>query len=226
MPAQSSATRYAHALRLAALVHAGQTWKGTPVPYLTHVVSVSRILEHDGQAEPLVLAGLLHDTLEDVIDTPDLRARLSAVFPEVAAQEGRDALIEAVASAIASRFGPEVRRLVEAVTANPAAADETPALRRARREQQLAHLHEAPDHVVLLKAADTQANVSALTDALATPPLAAAVRAHAPVDELVWYYGAVADVVAGRLGTAHALTRALAVAYDALQHAARPQERR
>lgn len=54
-----------------------------------HPIAVGRLLREDGQPEQLVLAGLLHDVLED-----------TAVVPEE----------------LRERFGPEVARLVQALT--------------------------------------------------------------------------------------------------------------
>jgi hypothetical protein len=56
--------RFDTALRLAAVAHAGQK-QGSDIPYLTHPVSVARMLERHGYDEWLMLAGLLHDVLED-----------------------------------------------------------------------------------------------------------------------------------------------------------------
>lgn len=59
---------------------------------LDHPFAVARLLQNDGQPPVLVVAGLLHDVLEDT---------------EVTADELRE------------RFGPEVTRIVEALTQDP-----------------------------------------------------------------------------------------------------------
>lgn len=61
-----------------------------------HPLAVARLLREDGQPPALVTAGLLHDVLEDT---------------EVGADELRE------------RFGPEVTRLVEALTQDPSISD-------------------------------------------------------------------------------------------------------
>ena len=70
--------------------HAGQLRKGTDVPYIVHPEGVAVILArlYPGRAD-LEAAGWLHDTLEDTAATP---------------------------RELEERFGPDVRRLVEAVT--------------------------------------------------------------------------------------------------------------
>jgi guanosine-3',5'-bis(diphosphate) 3'-pyrophosphohydrolase len=59
------------ALRWAALFHRGQERKGSGVPYVQHVVAVAMILDRLGFAEEVVIAGLLHDLVEDTEATLD-----------------------------------------------------------------------------------------------------------------------------------------------------------
>lgn len=59
---------------------------------IEHPVAVGRLLRDDGQSHTLVLAGLLHDVLEDT---------------DVTADE------------LEQHFGPDVRRLVEALSQDP-----------------------------------------------------------------------------------------------------------
>lgn len=75
--------RINQALVFAARAHNGQVRKGTDVPYLVHPVGVMLILLEVGEAEvELLLAALLHDTVED---TPTTLADLEAMFgPRVA----------------------------------------------------------------------------------------------------------------------------------------------
>ncbi|NJP07447.1 MAG: bifunctional (p)ppGpp synthetase/guanosine-3',5'-bis(diphosphate) 3'-pyrophosphohydrolase [Chloroflexaceae bacterium] len=81
--------RYEAALVLAARAHRTQLRKGSDIPYFTHVVHVAAILERYGLPEDVVVAGLLHDLIEDT---------------DVPAQQ------------IADQFGERVRDLVLAVT--------------------------------------------------------------------------------------------------------------
>lgn len=53
------------ALRWAAVQHRGQLRKSSDVPYFGHVVGVAMILDRLGYPEPVVIAGLLHDVVED-----------------------------------------------------------------------------------------------------------------------------------------------------------------
>jgi (p)ppGpp synthase/HD superfamily hydrolase len=65
-------------------------------PAIEHSLAVARLLQEDGQPNSVVLAGLLHDVLEDTDVTP---------------------------AELRQRFGPEVTRLVETMTQDPAIAD-------------------------------------------------------------------------------------------------------
>ena len=53
------------ALRWAAYHHRSQTRKGGPLPYVQHPVAVAIVLERAGWPEPVVVAALLHDLVED-----------------------------------------------------------------------------------------------------------------------------------------------------------------
>lgn len=65
------------AIEFAARAHAGQVRKGTRLPYIIHPLAVARILIEHGRPDPIVVAGLLHDTIED---TPVTRAGVEARF--------------------------------------------------------------------------------------------------------------------------------------------------
>jgi (p)ppGpp synthase/HD superfamily hydrolase len=91
-PSQSEAARLLSALSFSAQKHRRQKRKDPDgSPYINHPIEVARVLAEVGQVvDPQILiAAVLHDTLEDTETTP---LELEALF------------------------GPEVRRLVEEVT--------------------------------------------------------------------------------------------------------------
>jgi (p)ppGpp synthase/HD superfamily hydrolase len=51
--------------------HAGQVRKGTNIPYFFHCAEVAVILNQNQCSEKVLIAGLLHDTLEDTDTTPE-----------------------------------------------------------------------------------------------------------------------------------------------------------
>ncbi|MEK7202623.1 MAG: HD domain-containing protein [Patescibacteria group bacterium] len=59
------------AIEVAIVAHDGQTRKGKNVPYITHLLSVGLILARTGATEDIIVAGILHDVLEDTELTED-----------------------------------------------------------------------------------------------------------------------------------------------------------
>ena len=53
------------AIEVAAEAHQGQYRKGTDTPYITHPYAVGLILMEAGCTEAVIIAGILHDTVED-----------------------------------------------------------------------------------------------------------------------------------------------------------------
>lgn len=71
------------AIEFAIEKHAGQLRKGTARPYITHPLEVVQILETMGVDEVLLMAGVLHDTLEDTDATEE---EVRALFGEDVAE--------------------------------------------------------------------------------------------------------------------------------------------
>src|SRR5437868_12463898 len=88
--------RINHALAFAAKHHDQQVRKGTRLPYLTHPANVAIILTRYGRDESTVVAGILHDVIEDCVT--------------------RDYTREMLEQRIASKFGDDVLETVLAVT--------------------------------------------------------------------------------------------------------------
>lgn len=54
-----------HAIEFAEQVHRGQTRKGKGMAYIIHPLAVGLILARAGVGEEIIIAGILHDTIED-----------------------------------------------------------------------------------------------------------------------------------------------------------------
>ena len=67
------------AIIFAARKHAGQVRKGADIPYITHPMEVMQILTENGCTEKVIVAGILHDTLEDTGTSP---AEIMELFGE------------------------------------------------------------------------------------------------------------------------------------------------
>jgi (p)ppGpp synthase/HD superfamily hydrolase len=70
--------RINHALAFAAKHHDRQVRKGTRLPYLTHPANVAIILTRYGRDEDTVVAGILHDVIEDCVRSGWTRESLAA----------------------------------------------------------------------------------------------------------------------------------------------------
>jgi (p)ppGpp synthase/HD superfamily hydrolase len=76
--------RLEEAMRFAAKAHLGQMRKGSGTPYFEHVVAVALIVDRLGFPEDVVIAGLLHDVVEDTAATlEDLAIRFGKEVSEL-----------------------------------------------------------------------------------------------------------------------------------------------
>ncbi len=178
------------AIAFAAREHAGQKRKSSDVPYVAHPFHVAVILMKHGLDEDLVVAGLLHDVVEDCgVAVETLRAE----------------------------FGERVAGLVAAVSEKKKeAGEERHRPWRVRKEEQLAHLDGAPADVAALKAADALHNASSVLLDAERAGAEVWKRFNASPEEQAWYYGEIARRVEARLGADHPLARELGEAVGRL----------
>jgi len=154
--------RFERALLFATRKHAGQTRKGTTVPYVSHLMSVAGLVLEAGGDEDLAIAALLHDVVEDCGGAVMLKE-------------------------IRRRFGGRVANVVDGCT--DADLDPKPPWRR-RKEDYLKHLRTADADVRLVSAADKLHNArSVLTDfrEIGEPVWE---RFQGKRDGTLWYYRA------------------------------------
>jgi len=117
-------------------VYQKQTRKGKDIPYITHPLTVGLILSLAGGSEDIIIAGILHDTIED--STAEKK-----VTPEM----------------LTERFGQNVSNLVLSVT------EQNKALPwEERKKEALKHIKTFSYDSLLVKSADTIGNVSELLD--------------------------------------------------------------
>lgn len=182
-------------LAFAAERHGSQRRKGSRVPYLTHLTAVAETLAYYyPEREPLILAGLLHDVVEDA---------------DVAVEELR------------TRFGPKVAELVHAVSKDDAAMEKDLGISLEgmtegkskeeakvitwweRRKYMLRHLdqpgHDPDTHrdILRLKAADAHANLAAILRDLRNPKVGKEVWSRFKVGraDSLWFYEKIAEAV-------------------------------
>ncbi|MFL5577869.1 MAG: HD domain-containing protein [Gemmatimonadaceae bacterium] len=126
--------RINHAFAFAAKHHDQQVRKGTRLPYLTHPANVAVILTRYGQDEETVLAGILHDVIEDCIDERYTREMLE--------------------QRVAEKFGRNVLDTVLAVTHRKVDDDGVELSAEERKEDYLERLAQADERARWVCAAD------------------------------------------------------------------------
>lgn len=133
--------RINHALAFAAKHHDNQVRKGTRLPYLTHPANVAIILTRYGCDEDTVVAGILHDVVEDCVVGGWTRDMLEV--------------------RIADKFGARVLETVLAVTKRKHADDGSELERDQRNTDYLDRIGRASDSAKWVCAADKLHNASA-----------------------------------------------------------------
>lgn len=203
--------RLDQALVLAAAVHEVQVRKGTSVPYIIHPYHVALILDRHGWPEDVVVAGALHDVLEDAkCEMPEFRKRLRTVCPALSgAPEDESGFRRALGDHIGQMFGSAVLEIVSHVT--EAKKTDQGKLRpwKTRKLEQLEVLRSASREVMALKAADVLHNARSIARDLRVSGVSVMARFNAPPDEILWHYRSTAEVVVNTLGGDDPLAREL-----------------
>src|SRR5687767_3710094 len=134
-------SRFAEGLQTATMLHAGQTRKGTNIPYIAHLLGVASFALYYGADEDEAIGALLHDSIEDA--RPPLGA-------------------DGVRKWIHFRFGERVLQIVEGCTDSDV-TPKPPWLER--KKAYLARVRNEPASVILVSAADKLHNAgTVLTD--------------------------------------------------------------
>ena len=165
--------RLAQASVLAEELHRGQVRKGTTIPYVSHLYAVASLIMEWGGDEDVVIAGLLHDAVEDCGGL-------------------------ATAELIREQFGD---RVTETVLVCSDSTDADPAQKASWLERKRAHIDEVEhtsDEAALVTAADKLHNLQTLNRDLRREGPATLLRFKAP-DQMLWYYEAITQALKGRV---------------------------
>ncbi len=158
--------RFPEALALAVDLHQGQLRKGTPIPYVAHLLSVTGLALCHGADEDTAIAALLHDAVEDAGGAPTLEL-------------------------LRGRFGDRVAGMV----AECSDTDQEPKPPwRARKEQYLAHLPEASQGALLISACDKLDNARAILSDYRVLGEALWSRFRGGRQGTLWYHRALANL--------------------------------
>ena len=159
--------RFTDAVEYARRLHT-ECRKGTDIPYMAHLLGVAALVmgEAGGPVpvtEDMIIAALLHDAVEDHGGTPRLRE-------------------------IEGRFGPEVARMVAALSDTFAEDHQKKEGWEERKNNYLARLREEPDDVLLISAADKLYNAKTILDDYKDIGPAVFDRFKRGAKEQLWYF--------------------------------------
>jgi (p)ppGpp synthase/HD superfamily hydrolase len=166
------------AIVLATVLHANQKRKITGVPYIIHPYAVAFLLAHYSDDEDVIIAGLLHDTLEDV--------------PHYTEENLRE------------EFGERVCRIVKEVTENYTQEEkESPHKRTAtwlfRKEGYLAGLQDDSTEALLVAAADKIHNMRSFLDEYSQHKESIWGHFRTEKEKMLWFYGEATNIIEKRL---------------------------
>jgi (p)ppGpp synthase/HD superfamily hydrolase len=142
MTTRGYSDRINHAFAFAAKHHDRMVRKGTRLPYLTQPANVAVILTRYGQDEQTVVAGILHDVIEDCVRDGYTRDMLE--------------------QRIGDKFGDDVLDTVLAVTQRQTDEEGVELSSEEKKDDYLARLAAAPERARWVCAADTIHNGSSI----------------------------------------------------------------
>ena len=142
MPRTGYSDRINHALAFAAKHHDQQVRKGTRLPYLTQPANVAIILTAYGCDETTVVAGILHDVVEDCVTKAFTREMLE--------------------QRIATKFGSDVLDTVLAVTNRKLGDDGDELSSEEVRDDYILRLQDADERARWVCAADKLHNANSI----------------------------------------------------------------
>jgi (p)ppGpp synthase/HD superfamily hydrolase len=200
MGAGELTARYDEALAYASAHHRDQFRKGSRVPYLSHLMSVSALVLEHGGTEDQAIAGLLHDAVED-------------------AEAGQG---PAVLEHIGRTWGEPVAAMVKACSDSLNETAEGKLPWEDRKREYVAALRDPArksDDALLVTAADKTHNARCIAEDLRRYGPDFWATFNAGPERLLWYYDQVAAAIAERLPD-HSVTALLQRAVADLHAAA------
>jgi (p)ppGpp synthase/HD superfamily hydrolase len=170
--------RIDRAIERATVLHQGQKRRISEAPYIIHPFAVAFLLAHFSDDEDVIIAGLLHDVLEDVPGYT--RAMLT------------------------EEFGTRVAGIVQEVTEDFTLAEKADhSLRRdswrGRKERYIENLKNDSEEALLVAAADKIHNMRSLISGLQSGGESVLASFAANRENMLWYYRTVSDVIQARL---------------------------
>jgi len=162
----------------ATLLHQNQKRKMNDIPYIVHPYAVAFLLAHYSDDEDVIIAGLMHDTLEDVPRYTEANLR--------------------------EEFGDRVCRIVKEVTEAYTEEEKEHPYRRAeswlaRKEGYLKYLQDDSQEALLVAAADKIHNMRSFLDEYQTHGDMIWEEFRTNKEKMLWFYGEATAIIEKRL---------------------------
>ncbi len=164
-----------YALNRSAELHNGQMRKVSKVPFFTHPFGVAIILSEYTEDEGVIIAGLLHDVLEDVPKYTYLHMK--------------------------KEFGERIANIVRGVTEDKSPRTKKTAKETwmERKATYIKKLKRDSYDAMMISAADKIHNLRSMMDEFRKSGNRIWSKFNAPEDRKLWFYGEVLSVLKGRL---------------------------
>lgn len=160
--------RIEQAIRAAAVLHKDQVRKGqTPFPYVTHLYAVAMLVSDYTDNEDVIVAALLHDTLEDTDYT---------------------------AEELQNDFGGIVKDVVVALT-QPEPDEDNPRDWKKQKKTYMKQLREAPESALIVAAADKIHNMRCIVEDYYDKPTEFMANFGGSINERVMMYQEISNVL-------------------------------
>ena len=165
------------AIDKASELHFGQTRKGdNNLPYISHPFSVAWILANYAQDENIIIAGLLHDVIEDV---------KGYAFED-----------------LKNDFGEKIANIVKEVSEDkdPNIETDDKDTWQHRKQQYLDHLINSSQEAMFVCAADKIHNLRSMAEAYREQGDDLWKKFNSPPDKKIWFYEEVYKILKDKLG--------------------------
>ena len=162
--------RFNLAFELASGLHHAQTRKGTPVPYIGHLMAVCSLVLDAGGDEDQAIAALLHDAVED---------------------QGGLTTLATIRQLFGGRVADAVEACSDSTVSDPAQKPEW----RNRKEKYLAYLRDANADALIVGAADKLHNARTILTDYRQVGDELWSRFKVGKEQQLWYYGALVEAL-------------------------------
>ncbi len=178
--------RLDEAIKLASRLHSSQVRKdNAQTPYISHLVGVAMLISSVTDDEDIIIAGLMHDSLEDV---PNY------TYEQLVLDCGQ-------------RVADIVSHVTEPLDANKADNQQLPWL--VRKEAYLEHLRSGDIESAIVSSADKIHNTESFVCDFKKEGDSYAARFHSSIKNRLWFHEQVLTIVEVKLGNEHALVARL-----------------